>query len=108
MSQNEYILMLLGMGLVTYLPRWLPIFLLARRNLPEVVINWLDLIPVSLLSALLMPELLTSGAPRAFNPLRPEFLVAVPTFILAFKTKSLVWTVICGMTLFWITGRILG
>ena len=108
MTQNEYTLMLLGMGLVTYLPRWLPIFLLARRSLPEVLINWLDLIPVSLLSALLIPELLISGQPRVLSPLRLELFVAVPTFILAFKTKSLVWTVICGMALFWLTGQLLG
>ena len=108
MSNESYILMLFGMGLVTYLPRWLSIFLLARRSLPEVVVSWLDLIPVSLLSAILIPELLTSGQPRLLNFASPELLVAVPTFIFAFKTKSLVGTVIFGMALFWIARMIWG
>ena len=58
---NEYLVLILGMGLVTYLPRWFPLFFLAKRNLPKVLVDWLDLIPAAILSALLVPALLTTA-----------------------------------------------
>ncbi|MFH0847262.1 MAG: AzlD domain-containing protein [Chloroflexota bacterium] len=108
MSQSEYIVLIIGMGLATYLPRWLPLFVLAGRRLPELFVLWLDLIPVSLLSALLLPELLTDGVPRRFTPLQIEFLVAIPTFIFALKKKNLAGTVLLGMFLFWLGGKLMG
>ncbi len=108
MSQGEYLVLIIGMGLVTYLPRWLPLFILSGRNLPEVFLFWLDLIPVSLLSALLLPVLLTSGDPRRFTPLQIEFLVAIPTFIFALRRKSLAGTILLGMFLFWLGGKLTG
>ncbi len=63
-----YLWIVLGMGLVTYLPRWFPLFFLARRNLPQWLIDWLDLIPAAILSALLVPELVTVGTPPPLDP----------------------------------------
>ena len=94
------------MGLVTYLPRWIPLDFLARRSMPEWLIDWLDLIPVAILSALLLPELITGGDPRALTLIQPKLLVAIPTFVFAIKTKSLGGTVVVGMLLFWIAGKI--
>lgn len=106
MLETEYILLIVGMGLVTYIPRYLPLFFLARRNLPRWFIEWLDMIPVSILSALVFSEIFLSGAPRHFDPLQIKSLVAVPTFLIAYKTKSLGGTVISGMILYWIAERL--
>ena len=105
MIKSEYLILVIGMGLVTYLPRWIPLFLLSRRNLPQLVIEWLDLIPAVILSALLFPSLVTTGAPRNLALFQPELLVAVPTFVFALKTKSLGGIVIAGMLLFWLAGK---
>lgn len=107
MFGNEYIILIIGMSLVTYLPRWIPLFILARRNLPSWLIEWLDLIPVAIFSAILLPLLVTTGEPRHIEFLRPELLVAIPTLIFALKTKSLSGTIILGMFLFWITSKIM-
>ena len=104
---REYILIILGMGLVTYLPRWFPLMFLSRRNLPKWLIEWLDLIPASILSALLLPELVTNGAPRHMAFWQPELWVAIPTFVFAIKTKSLGGTVVIGMALFWLAQSII-
>lgn len=103
----DYLLIILGMGVVTYLPRWIPLFFLSNRTLPDWFVNWLDLIPVAILSALLLPILVTSGEPRNLELLHPRFLVAIPTFIFALKTRSLGGTVVVGMLLYWIAGKIL-
>jgi len=62
----DYLLLLLGMGLVTCLPRWLPSHYLSRRSLSEWFIQWLELIPAAILSALL-PALILDGEPRCIS-----------------------------------------
>ena len=106
MFENEYIMIVLGMSLVTYLPRWIPLLALARRNLPDWLVEGLDLIPAAILGALLLPLLITTGDPRHIDLFRPELLVAIPTFLFALKTKSLSGTVILGMLLFWGVGKV--
>ena len=107
MIKSEYIILLLAMGLVTYLPRWAPLFFLSDRKLSDWLVEWLDMIPVAILSALLIPELVITGEPRHLDLLTPELLVAIPTFIFAFFTKSLGGTVIVGMALYWLIGQLL-
>ena len=107
MIESGYIVVIIGMSLVTYLPRWIPFIVLARRNLPKWLLEWLDLIPAAILGALLLPLLMTTGEPRHIELFQPQLLVAVPTFLFAIKTKSLSGTVILGMFLFWIADKIM-
>ncbi len=100
--EREYFYIFLGMGLVTFLPRLLPVYFLAGRTLPGWFIEWLDLIPAAVLSALLLPELLTAGTPITLSLYSLEMIVAIPTFLVAVKTKSLGGTVITGMGLYWL------
>ena len=101
----EYVLLVLGMGIVTYIPRLIPVIFLSQRELPQWLLEWLDYIPAAILSALIFPTILTSGEPRVFDVTSPDLLIAIPTFIVAFKTKSLAGTVIFGMFLYWFAGR---
>ena len=104
MSVSDYLFLCGGMGLVTYLPRWLPLVYLAHRKLPQWLIDWLSLIPVAILCSLLAPILFTNQASRNLELGKPEFLVAIPTLLFAVKTKSLGGTVLVGMGLFWLSG----
>lgn len=106
MSTSSYLVLIMGMGLVTYLPRWLPLSILSRRRLPRWLVEWLDLIPIAILSALILPLLVTSGQPRHLDLLRPELLVAIPAFLFALKTRSLGGTVVVGMLLFWLAEKV--
>jgi branched-subunit amino acid transport protein len=105
MPDSDYIMLIGAMGIVTYVPRWAPLFFLTSRRLPDGMIEWLDLIPAAILSALLLPALLLSGEPRQVSLLRPELLAAVPTFLFALRTKSLGGTVLAGMILYWLAGK---
>lgn len=93
---------IIGMGIVTYIPRWLPLFFLSRRRLPSWLVVWLDFIPAAILSALILPSLVTTGEPRQFTVAGPDLWVAVPTLIFAVQTKSLAATVVAGMGLYWL------
>jgi len=100
MVSREYLAVILGMGLVTFLPRWLPLVYLTKRSLPSWLAEWLDFIPAAILSAILLPALVSDSATRSVDLWRPEFIVAIPTFLIAILTKSLGGTVIVGMLLF--------
>lgn len=102
MLKTEYILLIVAMGLVTYIPRWFPLFFLSQRKLPQWFIEWLDLIPVAILSALIFSDLFVIGDPRHLEILQLKSIVAIPTFLFALRTKSLGGTVIAGMMLFWL------
>ncbi len=102
MIRTEYFLLVLGMGLVTYVPRWFPLFFLSQRKLPRWFVEWLDLVPVAILSALILPDLLVLGVPRQFELFQAKSLVAIPTLLFALKTKSLGGTLIVGMLLYWL------
>lgn len=107
MTTGDYILLLAGMGLATYTPRWMPLFFLTKRNLPQVLVEWLDLIPAAILSAILLPALITTGEPKHIFLFQPGLMVAVPTFIFALKTESLGGTVVVGMLLYWLTDKVI-
>lgn len=105
-ADREYYYIVLGMGIVTFLPRFFPVYFLSGRTLPGWFIEWLDLIPAAVLSALLLPELVTTGTPRLFMPYKLDMIVAIPTLLFALKTKSLGGTVVTGMGLYWILDMI--
>jgi branched-subunit amino acid transport protein len=90
-----------GMALVTVLPRLLPILLLPGRRLPPIVEHWLSLIAPAILSALLFPDLLfihdAASVTFALSDSNIFLMASIPTFLTAWKTKSLHKTVIVGM-----------
>ncbi len=107
MIGRDYLLLIAGMSLATYLPRLAPLLFLSRRQLPPWLTEWLDLIPAAILGALVAPAVFASSDPRRLELLRPEFLAAIPTFVFALKTRSLGGTVVFGMLLYWLAEKLL-
>ncbi len=101
MSNRDFLLLMLAMGAVTYLPRMLPLVVLSRRALPAWFAEWLELIPAAILSALIAPTLFAHPDPRLFTLGKIELLAALPTLLCALKTRSLAGTVIVGMLCYW-------
>ena len=101
MINRDFLLLMLAMGAVTYLPRMLPLVVLSRRALPGWFAEWLELIPVAILSALIAPTLFAQSDPRLFTLGKVELLAAIPTLLCALKTRSLAGTVIVGMLSYW-------
>lgn len=102
MSDSSIILLILGMAVVTYLPRVLPLWLLSSRRLPPLFIRWLELIPPAVLAALLAPGLLlgkdASGAYFLnIGPNNVFLIAAIPTIVTGLITRSFFGTVAVGM-----------
>lgn len=107
MTLPQALFLFASMGLVTYLPRALPLLYLAHKQLPQWLIDWLGLIPVAVLAALLAPSLFINPASTSISVTEKEFLVAIPTLLFAVKTRSLGGTVLMGMALYWAVGFVL-
>ncbi|GIP51117.1 AzlD domain-containing protein [Paenibacillus vini] len=92
----DVFLIIIGSALVTFLPRVLPLMVLSRMELPEWGIRWLNYVPISVMAALVGQELLLQdGQFSLMNNI--ELLAAIPTVLVAMKTKSLLGTVVAGM-----------
>ncbi|MGC9348750.1 MAG: AzlD domain-containing protein [Anaerolineae bacterium] len=99
MDQRAILLTMVGMLLVTYLPRLLPLWLFSSRPLPPLVVAWLRYVPVAVLAAMLLPSLVwvEDGVRLGLSNL--YLWAAVPTFIVAWRTKSLFGSVVVGMVI---------
>ena len=96
-TDNWLLLTFAGMGLVTCIPRIVPIQVLSGKKLPESVTVWLSYVPAAVLSALLAPSLLLRDGTLALATDNLFLLAALPTFLAARITGSLFATVAVGM-----------
>ncbi len=104
--KQETLLLISGMAIVTFIPRFIPMAFLSRRNIPEKVKGVLEYIPVAILSAIVFPILFFDG--EGTLGIQPQFLLsAVPVFAFAWKTRNLWGSVIIGMVTYWGLGFIL-
>jgi branched-subunit amino acid transport protein len=98
--------LILGMGIVTFLPRFLPMAFLTRWVIPERLRMGLGYIPIAILSAIVFPILFfNEGGEVEIQP--HDLLSAIPVFIFAWKVKSLWASVILGMLVYWGLGFVL-
>jgi branched-subunit amino acid transport protein len=92
--------LILGMGIVTFLPRFLPMAFLTRWLIPERVKMGLGYIPIAILSAIVFPILFFNEGAEV--EIQPHYLLsAIPVFIFAWKVKSLWASVVLGMLIYW-------
>lgn len=97
---DSFALLILLMTLVTFIPRVVPLLLLSRRKLPELVERWLSYVPVAVLAALLAPSLFTpAGTLDLTFSDNPAFWVSIPLFGIAFISRNLFVTVLSGMVM---------
>jgi branched-subunit amino acid transport protein len=97
MDQRTIFLTILGMAGVTYLPRLLPTWLVSSWELPRWLIAWLRHVPVAVLAAMLFPAVAVRNGPLAVTQRNLYLLAAVPTALVAWRTRSLFGSVITGV-----------
>ncbi|ACT01600.1 AzlD domain-containing protein [Paenibacillus sp. JDR-2] len=93
----DILAVIIGASIVTFLPRVLPLVVLSRLQIPDLAMRWLSYIPVAVMAALLGNELLmTDGRLTALKD-NIELIAALPTFLVAIFTRSLLGTIITGV-----------
>lgn len=58
--RTNILLLILGMALVTYIPRSLPFFFIDAKKIPSQIKNFLSFIPYTALGALIFPGVFSS------------------------------------------------
>lgn len=89
-------MVIVASGIVTLLPRVLPLMVLSRFRLPEPVAEWLKHVPVAVMSALIAQSLFLADDKPVQGPTL-EMAAAVIAFWVAVKTRSLLGTVLAGV-----------
>jgi branched-subunit amino acid transport protein len=107
MEENLVSLTIIGMAVVTYLQRLIPLLALSGKELPPSAIAWLRHVPPAVLSAMLLPIILMPEGKISLGFDNLFFWAAIPTIVAAIISKSLFIPVIIGMLVV-IIGRLFG
>lgn len=102
MNSSYIWLTIILMGLVTYLPRVLPLLLLKNYKLPKWFELWLKFVPTTIFSALIFSEIFVRENSLNLNFNNISLIASLAVFAIALKTKSLAITILSGMILFWL------
>jgi len=97
MSNEMFILIILGTMIVTYIPRMLPLVLLSKTVLPKRVESFLDYIPIAILGAILFETLLIRDSVINIKLDNDYLLAGVLTIILARFVKRVDVIVVFGI-----------
>ncbi len=93
---NE-LLVILGMMLVTFLPRYGVLALVGRIEMPEPIFRALRFVPPAVLSAIILPALLLKDG-QFYISLDNSYLVAgIFSGLVAWRTRNLLLTIVLGM-----------
>lgn len=101
----KFLYIVIGMSVVTYIPRVLPAIGLSRIKLPDWFLLFLEYIPVSVLAALLIPSILVQN--KKVDVVNPYFLASIPTVAVAYKSKNIFIPIIVGLLSYLVISNIL-
>ena len=95
-------LAMIGLGLLTFLTRFSFIALLERWQTPPIVQRALRFVPIAVLTAIIIPELVLPNGTLDLNPYNPRLLAGLVATVVAWKTKNVILTIVVGMALLWL------
>ena len=103
----ELWLIVIGMGLVTYTVRLLPIALLERIEIPILVQRALRYVPPAVLTAIIFPELLQPHGQLNLSFGNARLLAGIVAALVAWRTKNVLLTIGLGMVTLWVLQSLL-
>lgn len=107
MTAVEVLYCILGMCVVSYIPRALPPFILARTRLSPVVERWLKYVPTSIFGALVFSEIFIEGDHLNLSLGNINLVTSLLVLAISLKTKSLGKTIVAGIFIYWILKEVL-
>ena len=88
-------------GIVTYAIRLSMIVLLGRVELPPLLRRALHYVPIAVLSAIALPEMLRPKGAVDLSLGNLRLLAGVVAVLVAWKTRNVVITIVAGMATLW-------
>lgn len=94
-------LTILAAGLVTFLIRVSFIAVHGRVTMPAWFNRALTFVPVTVLSAILVPELVMTDGAVNLSPLNARLVAGIVAVLVAWRTKNVIVTIVVGMLALW-------
>ncbi|NPU86256.1 MAG: AzlD domain-containing protein [Syntrophaceae bacterium] len=88
-------------GIVTFLTRLSFIAIHGRVNMPQWFQRMLTFVPVAVLSAITLPEIMIQNGAVNLSPLNPKLLAGIVAVFVAWRTKNVWATIAVGMAAMW-------
>jgi branched-subunit amino acid transport protein len=106
MEMSIWIVMVIIGGL-TFLTRLSFIALAGRWDAPALFRSALRFVPVAILTAIVVPELVLHTGTLDLSLTNPRLLAGMLAIFVAWRTKNTVLTIVIGMTVFWVLQAII-
>lgn len=97
---SEIWIVMIAIGLLTYLTRLSFILLFQHWQPSQIVQSALRYVPVAVLSAIIVPELVVVDDVLDLSPGNARLIAGVIAILVAWYSKSAVLTIIVGMAVF--------
>ena len=99
---SEIWIIMLSVGVLTFLTRLSFIYLLDKWQPPEVVTRALRFVPVAVLTAIFIPEMALKNGELVLPFENIRLMAGIIAILVAWRTKSALWTIGAGMVSFWV------
>ncbi len=100
--------LVIGMAVVNFAERFVPLALVSRMDLPKPVLRWLSYVPIAVMGSLFATQVLMPGGELVRPWTSPWFWAALVTGGVYYKTRSFLGATVAGMASFVVLGRLLG
>ena len=95
-------IVILVVGALNYLSRLSFIAFFASREMPPLLARALKFVPSAMLVALVVPMVLTPSVMGTIEGVNPRIPAAIVAAVVAFFTRSTLWTLAAGMAALWL------
>ncbi|HBG5343213.1 TPA: AzlD domain-containing protein [Clostridioides difficile] len=96
MNTNYILLVILGMSIVTYIPRILPMIIFSKNDMPESIRDIMKFIPIAILSSLIAKDIFFNGNNLYLSITNPKILSGLIVLLVAYKFKSIAVSIAVG------------
>lgn len=98
LSNLNIYLLIIGIAILTYIPRSLPIIYLSKKDLPQWLKDWMKFIPSGIFAALILPDILIQDGSLNVSFTNIKLIASILVLIIAMKRKSLGLSIAVGVS----------
>ncbi len=107
-TQRAIITVIIGMGLINFSLRFVPLALLSRMELPKPVRRWLSFVPISVMGALVASEVVHPGGTTPPVLTSPYVWASLLTMVVFRFSRSFLGATLAGVVGFVALRAVLG
>jgi len=100
-------LLIIGIGIATYGIRLSFITIFSKREIPPFVLRLLRFVPMVVLSAIILPQLVLLNNSLNLTLANPRWIAGLLAGIVAWRTRNVLLTIVVGMVALWVLQAIL-